>query len=553
MKTKLSVLSIFLTLLITTCSGYNGDEAVLVMNLGGSGTPSLTPLMHWPPADATELGSLTYDIVLTGPSGRIESKDTTSASGAVTITVIPGSWTIEITAYSAGELYAYYITTVTLRAGQNNIPILLQRAGQYAIKMVVTPPVTSVLIGESETFGGETKYGGRVAGGDMIHKYHKWTVSGNTSSATFIAGTSISDDLSTGLLTVGPDETATKLTVKVESTISSSIYTIADVAVRMYAARVSVNGNDTLYKKLKDAFDSVQDNQTATITLLENISSQEPIPISGTNKVITLISDVGGKRIQLGSSGSLFTINSGVTLKIGGPASDELILRGKNSNSGNIIGVGPGGTFIMDSGTIEGNISGQPYLSGGGVGVYGGNFIMNNGTIQLNDVAFIGGDGGNGGGVCVVSGGTFTMNNGIIQGNASRHGGGVFVDSVGIFNMYGGTIGGGNIATGQSDSGGGGVCTYARDGGGTFNMYGGTITGNSAPNRGGGGVYIEGRFYMMGGSIYGNSAASTRGNSLYVNLSGVAKYDSGSGANIPMTPYPTASPLWYYLDTPLSR
>jgi len=128
-------------------------------------------------------------------------------------------------------------------------------------------------------------------------------------------------------------------------------------------------------------------------------------------------------------------------------------------------------TFIMNSGTISGNInistdnpSNKEYIFGGGVYVNGGNFIMNGGTISGNIVS------GHGGGVYVN--GTFTMNGGTISANiAQKSGGGVY--SMKTFTQKNGTISG-NTAI---ESGGG---VYVN--GGKFIKSGGTITGYANDN-----------------------------------------------------------------------
>ena len=175
----------------------------------------------------------------------------------------------------------------------------------------------------------------------------------------------------------------------------------------------------------------------------------------------------------------------------------------------------PGGTFIMEGGTIAGNTSYSVSNStrsspGGGVYIGGGTFTMLGGTIWSNQ------SWGGGGGVYVGIG-NFTMQGGTISDNIAEnndrlirpsvYGGGVYI-SDGTFTMRGGTISG-NTAT----AGGGGVYVgRERDG---FILQDGTITGNTAPT--GGGVYVGsmdvygGVFTMLGGSISGNIATSAGG------------------------------------------
>jgi uncharacterized repeat protein (TIGR02543 family) len=157
--------------------------------------------------------------------------------------------------------------------------------------------------------------------------------------------------------------------------------------------------------------------------------SPRTLSYSGKRNITIRLMGAGGmKTIGLVSNGSLFTVDSGVTLIL----DNNITLQGRNNNNYVLVRVNDGGTLIMNSGTkITGN---------NGAGVY-------------------------------VRGGAFNMSGGEISGN---HGGGV--DVSGTFNMSGGTISGNTtiVDTTYYDGGGGGV--YVR-GGGAFNKTGGTITG----------------------------------------------------------------------------
>jgi uncharacterized repeat protein (TIGR02543 family) len=230
-----------------------------------------------------------------------------------------------------------------------------------------------------------------------------------------------------------------------------------------------------------------------------------------TNVFIFLKGDTATRAVNLSANGTLFTIESGVTLTL-----DDITLRGR-SNNANLVRVNSGGALTMNTGSrITGNIFSSNY--GGGVYVAAdGTFIMNDGEISGNTVSDYGagvhvygtfimnggdilnntGSSSSGGGVYVNSGGTFTMTSGKISNNTASSGGGVNISN-GTFNMEGGEISGNKAA-----SGGGGVRVYT----GTFTMSGSAvISGNTASN--GGGVYMEwdGAFNMEGGEIFGNTA-----------------------------------------------
>jgi hypothetical protein len=192
----------------------------------------------------------------------------------------------------------------------------------------------------------------------------------------------------------------------------------------------------------------------------------------------------GGRTITLSGQGSLFTVNSGVTLTLDGPA-----LRGGASNNDSLVYVNSG-TFAMKDGSITGNSA----TRGGGVYARNGSIAMSGGTISGNSAT----DGG--GGVYISGTVNFTMSGGFISDNTGGEGGGVVV--YGTFNMSGGTISG-NSATGS----GGGVYVFR----GGFTMSGGTISGNSTTDSGGGMYVFRGGFTMSGGTIKSNQAPNSGG------------------------------------------
>jgi uncharacterized repeat protein (TIGR02543 family) len=300
-----------------------------------------------------------------------------------------------------------------------------------------------------------------------------------------------------------------------------------------------------------------------TITLNTNETiAPNILSYSDKNVSVTIKGDGTERTVTLSATGSLFTVESGVTLTL----DSNVTLLGRNSNTAPLVRVNSGGTLIMNTGTkITGNtISG----SGGGVYISDGAFTMNDGTISGNTVS------GSGGGV-YISDGTFTMNDGTISGNTASasaygsggSGGGVYI-SDGTFIMNDGTISGntasipgyasysgsgggvyvwdgiftmndGTISDNTASYGGGGVCVF----GGAFTMSGGTISGNTASGYGGG-VYIvsSGTFIkQLGSVIYGSNAASnfkntavsgdSYGHAVYV-FSGSKKRNSTAGTGV---------------------
>ena len=222
------------------------------------------------------------------------------------------------------------------------------------------------------------------------------------------------------------------------------------------------------------------------------------------NVTIRLISSGGEKVLSLTGSGSIFTIDSDVTLIL----DKGITLKGLKKNNTSLIMVNSRGTLIMNEGVkISGNENTTSY--GGGVFVNeNGIFIMNGGEIYNNTAASWGG------GIYVKENGIFNMSGGEIYSNSvssySSGGGGVCV--YGTFTMTNGEISK-NESRGSSDSnnysGGGGVFIYGSKA--TFIMKGGVIFGNISATIGGGVSVDYGIFTMTGGEISGNTSKNLGG------------------------------------------
>jgi hypothetical protein len=219
--------------------------------------------------------------------------------------------------------------------------------------------------------------------------------------------------------------------------------------------------------------------------------SPKSLSYSGKTVGITLMGSGGERTISLSANGSMFTVNSRVTLTL----DENITLMGRSANNASLVLVNSSGNLIMNDGAkITGNNSGSS--DGGGIYVVSGNFTMNGGMIRGNNANE------SGGGIFVNSG-TVTMNGGTISKNNARYGGGIHaLNSIVIIND--------GIITGNTANRGG-------NGGGIYvnsdaivTMHGGTIGGNT-----GSGVGIfEGVFKKLpftgggqnSGIIYGSEA-----------------------------------------------
>lgn len=226
-----------------------------------------------------------------------------------------------------------------------------------------------------------------------------------------------------------------------------------------------------------------------------------------------------------------------------------------NLSNGSAIQIRDGASFTMNSGSITGNgvvTAGQSDMQENGAGVYvegtDSIFTMNGGTISGNIAT-------KGAGVAVENGATFNMNAGTISDNLfcnSNFGGGAVSVNNAAFNMKGASVISGSKYFDSTKEGnsvqtqGAGVLVEGDDS--TFTMDGGTIKDNAsddAANKGGGGVYFEGKTATLkNGSISNNTAGDkhyTSGGGIYiasgdVTLENMSIKNNSASANV-NTPY----------------
>jgi len=380
----------------------------------------------------------------------------------------------------------------------------------------------SLAVGESETLTAT------VSPGNATRKHVTWTTS-NSSVAT------VSDS---GTVTAVKEGTAT-------ITVTTADRDIRDSCLVTVSSGSSPGGIDSitgLANKLAWLQSNAQSGGSYTVEVNADESiGPQTLSYSGRNNITITLRGVGSNRtISLSSNGSMFTVNSGVTLVL----DNNITLQGRSGNINPVILVFPGGTFRMNSGSIKNNTTNNSReYDGGGVAVYGGAFIMSGGTISDNSSLC-------GAGVVVVGAnvyfgtGTFTMSGGTISGNTAynlSYGGGVYVGTNGSFTMSGGTISNNSTISNNDALGGaqgGGVALHGPST--FFTMNNGTISGNSSYAGGGVSVITGGTFTMNGGTISGNTA-NYRGGGVNVWPSEVIfrnNYPSGIFGNTPDNVYP---------------
>jgi uncharacterized repeat protein (TIGR02543 family) len=309
--------------------------------------------------------------------------------------------------------------------------------------------------------GGGTKFDGETQVNSDITVYAKWTnipytvtFNVNDGSGAAPQTRTVNSESSVGSSNMPPDPVRTGYTF-------GDWFTEPNGGGTKFTASTPVTGNRTVYAKwtltpvppglsLNDSLAWLSDNAVEggayTITLANNETIlPQSLSYSGKTVGITLSGGTTERTINLSSTGSLFTVESGVTLTLG----SNVTLQGRSDNTASLVRVNSGGMLVMNAGSkVIGNTVSYSYFYtyGGGIYVTGGTFTMNGGTISGNTTTTSSPYSAYGGGVAVTSG-IFTMNGGTISGNTARnYGGGVYV-SGGTFTKSGGTIYGSNTSS----------------------------------------------------------------------------------------------------------
>jgi len=242
-------------------------------------------------------------------------------------------------------------------------------------------------------------------------------------------------------------------------------------------AAYTVNGNITLYAKWVSVpitppgatlaeqlayICNYTGSETVFDIVVNNNESLVPTSVDSMGLNITVIirsvSSEDVKTIQLLGQGHLFSIDTGITLKL-----QDIVLRGHSTNNKALVAVGQG-KLILDSGAKITMNSSQSSSQGGGVYVGGGILEMNEGAeISGNNHR---GDPSYGGGIYVINNGSVVLRGGLISENSveaatwanrtSGCGGGIYIGGNSTVIMTGGIISK-NSCKGYMSAYGGGV------------------------------------------------------------------------------------------------
>ena len=570
---------VFAVLVLGGCfSHWQGDTAKIVISFGGSGRAT------YDTKDFSTHQKLEHKIVLTSETEKPLNFSFTGGTSFET-EVMPGNWNVRVDSWLGSEIYATGSKDVVLKIGQNNETIEMHQA--FLVKFDSNDgggTVQSIVVKARESItlpnGNGLSRTGYVFGG--------WNTNDKGTGAPYSAGSTYKPDGNVTLyavwIEVSPAYTITfnanggsgmiqPITVNAGEHITlpdGSGFSKAGYAFGGWNTNDKGTGDDiaagvpytplasiTLYAKWNFISVVPGSDLAAKLTWLSTNAvegsdyiftvdkpeslMQQDLFYDNKKITITLKGDTQEQTVSLSGNGSLFTINSGVTLIL-----DNITLKGHGQNDTSLIIINSGGLEMNAGSKITSNTASNPASIGGGVtnydygtlimkdggeisgntclgdGVGGvmsfGNFIMEGGEISSNHA-----DGHGTGGVWIL--GNFTMEDGKITRNTtagSSSGGGVFVFYRAIFTMKKGEISGNH-----ADGSGGGVVVF---GAGTFNMDGGAIYNNTATYHGGG-VYVMGEtniyeddkehvtpagiFTMSGGDISGNTAQNG-GGGIYV-------------------------------------
>jgi len=597
-KSSSIILSFIAALLIVISlsgcfSHWQGDMAKIVISFGGADRA-----VYDPGASATHQ-KLDHWIVLTGET---ETREIPFKGNTFEAYVTPGKWNIKVDSYLDGEIYATGSKDIIVKLGQNNETIQMYEA--YLVRFDSNDgngTVQSIVVKAGKSI--------KLPGGSGFSRpgydFEGWNTEANGAGRNYPAGFEYTPEGNITFYAVWVNASLTTFTVRFDSnggsgTVQSmtvnagGFITLPDgdelsqtgydfecwntndkgtgdnfaagsfywptASITLYAKweLIDIPG-DTLAAKLSWLSTNAVEDGDYIFTVNEDESlAPQTLFYNGKKITITLKGDTQERNVSPSGMGSLFTIESGVTLIL----DNNITLKGHAQNDSSLIMIYEGGTLEMNAGSkITGNtanfggavnvvgtfimnagseITGNTAQLGGGVivgekgfftmkgglitknisfydgfghggGVYNyGTFIMEDGEISYND----------GDGVNTQSGGTFTMKDGEISHNTNTRptGGGVTVAGKGsIFNMNGGTI---SYNTTVNSFGGGVLVLHA-----TFTMTDGTISNNEAQL--GGGVYLIGStdqegnklnatFTMEGGQINNNTATGDRGGGVHV-------------------------------------
>jgi hypothetical protein len=501
----LAVMALALSLSSCPPPTETGTGSLKIVLSGGSSGRALSP---------ATINGLSYKLIFSGPGGETLTRDAAAGTGSISLTLNPGHWTIQASAYTTDEiLYGKGETLVTVAAG---------RASEAALPMHFAPAWYVAAGGNDDNAGSEAMPFATVNKAvAKIKELYTNTNFGWPSFSTPSAAPALI--LVSGMVTENGTGESNNAMVDLDNSSGSTLY---DNYPPIILAGKTADDSANILNADHDN-DPLVDNKRVLYIEKADVTLGPGLTLKG-GRVTGAMSAYGG---GVYVNGGTFTMNGG-TISYN-EATNPL------SSYGGGVYVSTTGSFTMNNGTISHNTASAkssmtlPATACGG-GVYfagsAANFSINGGIISYNTVsATTTGNGtltADGGGVYFDSTSrNFTMNNGTITENGAAKGGGVYV-SAGSFTMSGSALISENQLTINNSFGGG---VYFK--GTTFDMHGGTISDNKASGTfrcEGGGVYIsDGSFNIGGTALIADNKAYSGG--------GVFAYEGGSATDVTMS------------------
>lgn len=464
-------------------SSWQGDYGVFTINIADSGRS----LADWPPS--VEVINMTdYVITVSGGPGPDQIESFTG-SKTVQFSVAPGKWDIVIEAFINEEsndsgnavrrLYAIGKNSVNIKPGVNQNIIIDMKIVQQPLIATATAATWGELCGIiNATTGTEII----LLTADMFLSVSDMPPASGIEAPIKIKNSNDITLIANSNITIGRATT---------NPVTSSFFDVElgylTLGHPMMEGTIAIDGFSMITGP--NPLIIVEEDgvlwMDSGVALINNVNTGTLSPIGYEGKggavyVAGALNMFGGRienntainggGVYVASTGS-FLLGNAVIKDNEAQSYGGGVYVGFESIGGNPIQ----GSFIMMDGAITNNIA----MSGGGVYISGGNLLLSNGIIDFNSSATH-----DGGGVNVTDNGIFTMEGGKIQSNKSgRAGGGVNVDH-GEFRMSGGIIAlnsvhfDGPYPLSNADQGGG---VYVNDSGRMIKSGGGTIYGNDSP------------------------------------------------------------------------
>ena len=107
MKTLSKVIPVIFVIAILLGCSMGNETATIRVNIGQAGG-----------AKAVSMGDISHVLVFSGPTGS-KTVNVPKGGGSVSVSVMPGTWTISVTAYYGDQVYAVGSATAEVKAGQS--------------------------------------------------------------------------------------------------------------------------------------------------------------------------------------------------------------------------------------------------------------------------------------------------------------------------------------------------------------------------------------------------------------------------------------------------